>query len=67
MIGQVNPAACAMLGHPPGARATCGEPDLGHHGRGDAGEHFSDVWLEEVVLHQGRIGSREVVYQIRRA
>ena len=66
VIVTVNPAACAMLGQP--AAQVLGQP-VGSlisaiTAGGDAGEHFSDVWLEE-VLHQGRIGSREVVYQIR--
>jgi len=66
VIVTVNPAACAMLGQP--AAEVLGRP-VGSlisaiAGGGDTDEHFSGVWLEE-VLHHGHIGSREVVYKIR--
>ena len=65
VIVTVNPAACAMLGHP--ARELLGQPVgtlISAITAGDAtGKASPSVWLEE-VLRNGRIGSREVVYKI---
>ena len=65
VIVTVNPAACAMLGHP--ARELLGQPVgtlISAITAGDAtGKASPSVWLED-VLRNGRIGSREVVYKI---